>query len=161
MENLSYFESRWGFAVNLRRFPKMRALPRCAAEISICNINYNSPPSLTLTALHHLFPFNGLTVQERNPGILIQHRGWCNPIQIAPTPQATWRYHKQSPGGDPEALSVKKWKLERGCTKSSLSPKMSCPCTLFLPHSWIDLESQALRWWRDCQSREDRGTFCL
>lgn len=28
----------------LRRFLEMRALPRCAAESSICSINYNSPP---------------------------------------------------------------------------------------------------------------------
>lgn len=47
----------------IQRFLEMRALPRCAAESSICSINYNSPPPPS-PVLRHLFPFNGTTIRE-------------------------------------------------------------------------------------------------
>lgn len=110
-----------------RRFLEMRALPRCAAESSICSINYNSPPSLTPAILRHLFPFNVPTIREWNPGIHIQHYGWCNRIQPAsplpplhfhPFTHTHWHKHRFTPPqtipcGYLDVLSIRKWKWER------------------------------------------------
>lgn len=119
------------------------AMQRAASAVLI-TIAPPPIPSLAPAVLCHLFPFNGPTIREWNPGIHIQHCGWCNPLQAAspcpPISPHSHRHFEKIPCGYLDVLSIRKWKWETEQIKALCHPR----CLVHVLRFFLAAE---LIWW--------------